>query len=626
MREKMDRAFMRRPTVGKAHGRWTHVAPCALGIAGRIVLRVLVSSLLLSVVGPWHADVWAAGPPRVRVTGAAQVDAHVARSRGALVLSGNVVDDAQRALCGLHVGVLLSGASDPARRATLARPPESCSPSHEELPVDPLAPIDLVTDSSGRFCVRLTLAGERAVAQIEARGSDLVEGARLNLPVDVTLPAATLRFEPPQLRTWLDGDDTTFDVVASTDDDEVAMPAVGLVVAVANETGAVLEAATTDATGRARFAIKGALLGPPGQGELRARFAGDARVGAGSSTLRVERHTHVAITSPEAVDGRLPASWPDDGLSVRLVAMARGADAPLPPTGTVEARIGQGTIVGAAPLRHGVASVPISLPATGSGASTNGSGQGVSLTFRFVADAPWFDGSGDLALLQPIRAPSGWKKAPLAIAALVVLSWLGLVRAPARPKVARATRAPTSKGRVDVVEVVTSLQGWTGKVTDAHDGVAVASARVCIERRGFERADAIQEVTSNEEGEFRLQPIETRPGDQLLITGELHVPLHSPLPRPGLLAVRLVLRRRALLDRLVATWARRRATSSESPDATPGQVRAAAGTDATLARWADATERAAYGGTAIDERAQAEVDALAPKGADDVDAACPRSL
>jgi hypothetical protein len=52
------------------------------------------------------------------------------------------------------------------------------------------------------------------------------------------------------------------------------------------------------------------------------------------------------------------------------------------------------------------------------------------------------------------------------------------------------------------------------------------------------------------------------------------------------------------------------------PEATPGHVRRAAGAEFAVARWADAVERAAYGGQSVDAAAQAEIDRLAPADPD----------
>ena len=59
--------------------------------------------------------------------------------------------------------------------------------------------------------------------------------------------------------------------------------------------------------------------------------------------------------------------------------------------------------------------------------------------------------------------------------------------------------------------------------------------------------------------------------------------------------------------------ARRRGRPYDAqPDPTPGHVRSAAGSDAAVKRWASALEETAYGAAVVDERAQAEVDRLAP--------------
>ena len=96
------------------------------------------------------------------------------------------------------------------------------------------------------------------------------------------------------------------------------------------------------------------------------------------------------------------------------------------------------------------------------------------------------------------------------------------------------------------------------------------------------------------------------------------------MPAPGELDVALVLRKRALLDRLVA-WARSRGKPFDGrAEPTPGHVRRAAAAELSVARWADAVERAAYGEGLVDEQAQQEVDRLAPPEPSEV-AVAPRS-
>jgi hypothetical protein len=65
------------------------------------------------------------------------------------------------------------------------------------------------------------------------------------------------------------------------------------------------------------------------------------------------------------------------------------------------------------------------------------------------------------------------------------------------------------------------------------------------------------------------------------------------------------------------TWAKRRGAPFDAPvEPTPGQVRRAAGTSFGVARWADAVERTAFGGTPVDARAELEVERLAPDAAE----------
>jgi hypothetical protein len=122
----------------------------------------------------------------------------------------------------------------------------------------------------------------------------------------------------------------------------------------------------------------------------------------------------------------------------------------------------------------------------------------------------------------------------------------------------------------------------------------------------------VGQVFADAAGAFAIPPFEARSGDEVVIEGPLHAALRRPLPPPGEVEVLLVLRKRALLDRLVA-WARRRGLPYDSrPEPTPAHVRRAAGAEFAVARWADAVERAAYGGAVVDQQAQGEVDRLAP--------------
>jgi hypothetical protein len=552
----------------------------------------------------------------VRIRGTSRLEAHAARAGGKLVVSGTVTDDAAHPVPGARVAAGLARGAPPAGVATFAgASPEACSEGGAPPVLDRADLLVLPVDEGGRFCVRLSLPVDRYAIHLESRATPLVDPARLDLAVDLALEPVTLRFDPEPRVVALDdegsGAAASFDVVASTENDGVTTAAAGLPLTLSNEAGTQLASATTDASGRVRFALEAARLGPPGKGELRVSFGGSSDAGASSQTLQIERRTRVDLAANDAVGGVLPPGSPEDGVVLRARASARCAahGCAGTPTGTVEARVGD-TIVGAAPLAQGEARVVVTfgMPAASE----------VPLRLRYVPDAPWFQPGGELAITLPVRASSPWRKALLLVAGLAVVGWLVLARFPAAKRKEASARAshapPLPQAGVELVRSGPAAQGWGGRLHDAHDVVPIAGARVAVERPGFQRVDVLAEVYSDEGGVFLLPALHTMPGDLLVAEGRLHAQLRRPLPSPGELDIALVLRRRAVLDRLVA-WARARGRPFDArSEPTPGVIRRAAGQDLGLARWADATERAAYGGAPVDARAQAEVDRLAPGG------------
>jgi len=122
----------------------------------------------------------------------------------------------------------------------------------------------------------------------------------------------------------------------------------------------------------------------------------------------------------------------------------------------------------------------------------------------------------------------------------------------------------------------------------------------------------IASAHANDMGRFELRAASVGEFDELVVEGLLHAELRQPVPPCGELDISLVLRKRKLIDRLV-TWAKKRGRPFDAaPEPTPGHVRRAAGADFGTARWADAVEKAAYGGDDVDARVEAEVDRLAP--------------
>jgi hypothetical protein len=556
---------------------------------------------------------------RVHVHGSARIDAHAARAAGKLVVSGTVVDDTARPIPGARVAISLARGTSPAGVATFSGPgasPEPCAPGATPPVLDRADLLIVATDDAARFCVKLSLPVDRYVVHIASRPAGLVDPAGLDLAVDLALEPVTLRFDPERHVLALDeegpGAAEVLEVVASTEDDGVTTAAVGIPLSLANEAGSLLGSTVTNASGRARFPVAGASLGAPGRGTLRVSFAGSAEAGSSTQEMQVERRTHVDLDAPGAVDGRVAAGSPEEGTTVVIRARPRCArrGCVATPTGTVEARFGD-AIVGAAPLVAGEARVVVTFAAPAA--------NDVPLRFRYVPDTPWFQAGAELGVTLPVRAPSPWKKIPLVLAGLAVIAWLVAGRLPPRDRSdssGRPSRAPhPPEAGVELVRAGPAAGGWRGRLHDAHEGTPISGARIAVERPAFDRVQVLAQVVADAQGTFALPAIDASPGDTLVAEGTLHAPLRRPLPHPGELDVALVLRRRALLDRLVA-WSRRRGRPFDAkPEPTPGHVKRVAAAEFAVARWADAVERAAYGGGVVDAHAQSEVDRLAPADA-----------
>jgi hypothetical protein len=588
------------------------------------------------------------GATRVRLKGTTRIEAHTGRSSGELALGGIVVDDAGKPAAtrvgirltrGDGAGSLVGGhfVADDLPLETLL--PESCISRApvSGLVLESATRLVVPTDDSGRFCVRLLLARDRYVAHLAALPTDLLEESRLDVPIDgrvkpvvltMSLPAATAAATPWAVA--LDEDAVAVDVAAATDADGVATPVGGVTVDLTNEAGVRLGEATTDASGRAHFVVPTDRVGAMGRGELRASFAGDAELGPGASAVPIERRTHVRLLVPSAVGGVLPAAASGTTFGLRVVAEPQCAkrgckSAPAIPTGVVEARAGD-AIVGAGTLEGGVTRVPILLEVPHAAS--------VALSLRYIGDAPWFLTSDDTEVMQPVREPMPWGKLATALAGAMVLAWFLGTRAPFR---AAAVRAPARGGTrprpvagVHLVEALPDVPRWRGCVVDAHDGAPIPGAEIAIEQAGFDGVRVLCRTTADARGAFTLSLTDTgaeaaanppAPGAQELARGSslvaessLHASVRRPTPAFGTVEIALVLRRRALLDRLVA-WARARGGAlNTSAEPTPAQVRSAAG-DERVARWAAATERAAFGWEPVDAATQSAVDRLAPPDA-----------
>jgi hypothetical protein len=238
----------------------------------------------------------------------------------------------------------------------------------------------------------------------------------------------------------------------------------------------------------------------------------------------------------------------------------------------------------------------------------------VKLQMRYAADAPWFVPGEEVELEQPVQASSPWKRVALGIAALLAAAMIVTARLPRRPKAGEGDAEAKAEGPgVAVVRAAPSSEGWSGTVIDAHDGFAVAGARVAIERKGMLAAEAVAQAVADAQGWFTLPSILVRPGDELVAEGRMHAPIRRPLPKSGALKVALLQRKRAILNDLVDWVSRRGEPFTFKGEPTPGELgEFAAPFREDVATWAAAVEHAAYAGAPVDAAAHEAVSRLAP--------------
>ena len=547
--------------------------------------------------------------PHVQVRGVARIDAHEARLSGKLVISGTVTDDLGARVAGAAVMLKVTGVVN--RDSIVLEP---CGSAIAPIAFAAQGEATLATDSQSASCVRLSLpVGARiAIAHLEVRPSAFLEGTAVDLPLDPNRKPVTLRFDPEPSRLDLDGDMTSPDVVATTENDGEVSAAPGLLLEWSNEAQRALGSATTLASGHAHVQISSAELGPAGRGELRVQFGGSEDSAASTHVAFVERRTTVHL---EGLDSdrvaRATVSAERVRVDVRAVAACAVRGCAASPTGSVEMVLGD-KLIGASAIRDGTARLSASLP-TSDGTDAEGD---VPFRLRYVPDAPWFVPSYDVFLPRAPPAASVWGEVVAALAGLAAAGWVVASRwpdprRPPEPPVKGGSK-PRPRAGVTILSGASRGHALAGRVLDAHEGTPIGGARIRLLRPGFEGVDMLAYANCDAKGSFELSMTDARPGDELVVDSDLHRALRTASPAPGTIEVSLVLRRRQLLEDLVG-WARRRGGRFDArPDPTPAHVRQAAHGESQVASWAEAVERAAYGSEIVDVQVEMSVNRLAP--------------
>ena len=548
-------------------------------------------------------------PGHVRVRGVARIDAHASRSAQKLVLRGTLTDDAGNPLGGRSLDVKVAGQDAAVFRFGVvgASSPEACASRKARPAVTATGDLTVPTLDDGSFCVALDVPIQRYLVHVGWAGSEWLDAAATDLAVDLLLRALTLTFKGPPAALDLDGPAATLEILATAESDGVALAIAGINVTLGDERGMVLASGSTSDAGRARVVVDMARLGPPGAGELRASFEGNAELSRATAVTKVTRRIRAVL---KAVDvepsGQLAAATAEEGFPIRVsVTTARGEPVP---HGSVEALFSSSTI-GAATVEEGMAVITAAFAAT--------SIAPVPLRVRYVPDSPWYTPGNELALSLPLRSPSPWRKISLVAAGVVVIGWLVLARTTRRRTRSMPSRPPAPPPAVAAkINLVAASPpgstGWRGSVVDAHDRLPIAGARITVQRGSFGRVMDLGSAVSDAAGRFEIAGAPVRGGDRMVAGAALHSQFDRLAPPSGEIEIALVLRKRALLDRLVA-WAKARGKPFDArPEATPAHVRKAAAADVAVARWAGAVERAAFGPGSVDASLEHEIDRLAP--------------
>ncbi|HEU4538342.1 MAG TPA: hypothetical protein VFS00_29680, partial [Polyangiaceae bacterium] len=134
--------------------------------------------------------------------------------------------------------------------------------------------IAVETDHFGAFCVRVMAdrLPSGALLRLEHAGSEGLDAARRDVPIDGLLGAPLLTWDPRPDALDLDAPRAHVNVLASAPGtDAEAAPAAGVALALEDEAGRRLATARSDGSGRALFDVASSELGAPGAGELVAR-------------------------------------------------------------------------------------------------------------------------------------------------------------------------------------------------------------------------------------------------------------------------------------------------------------------------------------------------------------------
>jgi hypothetical protein len=469
---------------------------------------------------------------------------------------------------------------------------------------DGCSAVSITTDERGMFCAvwpgRL-LEGAFSAKYAGNKFFDASENTAKVIAEGDQKAATTLRFDSAPTMLELDKDVHLITVtlrITKADAARMLLPAnrhEGLGVKLVDERGEIVAQTMTRGDGKARFDVPSSALADPGDGELRAEFAGDPQLAPSRVSTSVTRTAKVVLEGPERVKGD-----PDAGIPLEVsVTTGRGAV----DGGVVEATA-DGKPIGVAAVEGGRAKLVLSFP--------GGIERRVPVSVVYSPSAPYFQRGAPLSLEVLATGPHPARQIGLALLGAALVAWI-VVKWRRSPKTESRDSAvpppPSGRPEILVLERPSGLRGWKGQVADAHDGYPIPQAELSVVTIGFDRKHVVASTRTEADGTFSLELPEVPKDARLVVEGDLHATYEQPLPDPSILRVALVTRRRALLDRLVR-WARARGNPFDSSrEPTPGHVRRVASRTGAerVESWATRVEVAAFGPDAVTRDVEAAI-------------------
>jgi hypothetical protein len=482
-----------------------------------------------------------------------RIEAHGQKRNGVILIHGTLLDDGGAALKRQQIAFATNSP------VALTR----CMNSTEVDSVE--------TDTEGHFCVALRGARDPLRITLAYKGTDSVERATLELPVDPNKSTLAIRIAPTPLLVLLDDKEWKLEAFVSSQDLGTPKPERAAELLLLADANRVLAKGITDETGRLTFRLDPSELGAPGPGELLIRYAGTEAIAPYEMHFPIERRARVSLALlQEEITG---------GQRARVTATWKGG---VVPVGNVECRLGStGLPLGAAHIDNvGNADLVIADADGEEGA-----------TLRYVPQVSYFEAGAPLDVkVKP--APRSHLTAILSLLLLVgVLGWTIRLRAPSKPRLVEREEAPAAP----TIEVLarSAAPVWSGVVLDAHTKTPLAGVGIAALLPGFDAARALARTRSSETGAFELHlPDSGHTGITLLFEGELHGDVQIPAPPFGEVRINLHSRRRRLLEVFAAAFSR-------GKERTPQEVIQDTASP-EVAAWVARVEDAVYGPAPVD--------------------------